>query len=78
MQPFQVFHNSNISSFQVFHSIFNDLTIMNIYVEYFLNLNIFHMIKTNMMCHIFKHFKSFMIQIFSKFKYDVPHILEKI
>jgi hypothetical protein len=24
--------------------------------------------------HIFKHFKCFIIQIFSKFKYDVPHI----
>jgi hypothetical protein len=24
--------------------------------------------------HIFKHFKCFTIQIFSKFKYDVPHI----
>jgi hypothetical protein len=24
--------------------------------------------------HIFKHFKRFTIQIFSKFKYDVPHI----
>jgi hypothetical protein len=24
--------------------------------------------------HIFKHFKCFTLQIFSKFKYDVPHI----
>jgi hypothetical protein len=31
-----------------------------------------------MMYHIFIHLKCFMIQIFSKFKYDVAHILEKI
>jgi hypothetical protein len=31
-----------------------------------------------MMYHIFKHFKCFTIQIFLKFKYDIPHILEKI
>jgi hypothetical protein len=24
--------------------------------------------------HIFKHFKCFTFQVFSKFKYDVPHI----
>jgi hypothetical protein len=45
-----------------------------IYIFSLLFLNIFYSIKKCCTMHIFKHFKCFTIQIFSKFKYDVPHI----
>jgi hypothetical protein len=45
-----------------------------IFLNIFLCSNIFYKIKKYCTMHIFKHFKCLTIQIFSKFKYDVPHI----
>jgi hypothetical protein len=45
-----------------------------LFLNIFLSSNIFYNIKKCCTMHIFKHFKCFTIQIFSKFKYDVLHI----
>jgi hypothetical protein len=46
-----------------------------LFLNIFLSSNNFYNIKKCCTMHIFKHFKCFTIQIFSKFKYDAPHIL---
>jgi hypothetical protein len=61
--------NENISELQIF-----SITLTN-GVPYISSIQIFSItLKKCCTMHIFKHFKCFTIQIFSKFKYDVPHI----
>jgi hypothetical protein len=78
--PFIHLNISSVSHFKYFLNV-NMMYLIFLYLfsllfpNIFLSSNIFYSIKKCCTIHIFKHFMCFTIQIFSKFKYDVPHIL---